>query len=107
MFTLTYEGDRNNEDWNSFEAYLKRVWFSNGIHHHYSNAKFTANFSSDYLSGLLAQTNTKLEGEAFDVIFNDKDAKKVNLSKGVDNVLLSAVNLYGPDSYYCRCREFL
>ena len=61
-----YEGDRNNEDWNNFEVYLKRVWFSNGIHHHYSNAKFTANFSSEYLSGLLAQTNTKLEGEAFD-----------------------------------------
>ncbi|RZP15179.1 MAG: dihydrofolate reductase, partial [Flavobacteriales bacterium] len=94
---LTYEGDRNNEDWNSFETYLKRVWFSNGIHHHYSNAKFTANFSSDYLSGLLAETNTKLEGEAFDVIFNNKDAKKVNLTKDVDNVLLSAVNLYGPD----------
>jgi dipeptidyl-peptidase-3 len=104
-----YEGDRNNEDWNNFEVYLKRVWFSNGIHHHYSNAKFTANFSSEYLSGLLAQTNTKLEGEAFDVIFNDKDEKKVNLSKGVDNVLLSAVNLYGPDvttadveSFYSR-----
>lgn len=92
-----YEGDRNNEDWNNFEVYLKRVWFSNGIHHHYSNAKFKANFSSEYLSGLLAQTNTKLEGEAFDVIFNEKDAKKVNLSKGVDNVLLSAVNLYGPN----------
>ena len=46
---------------------------------------------------MLAKTNTKLEGEAFDVIFNDNDAKKVNLSKGVDNVLLSAVNLYGPD----------
>ena len=92
-----YEGDRNNEDWNNFEVYLKRVWFSNGIHHHYSNAKFTAKFSSEYLSGLLAQTNTKLEGEAFDVIFNDNDAKKVNLSKDVDNVLLSAVNLYGPD----------
>jgi dipeptidyl-peptidase-3 len=94
---FNYLGDRNNEDWNNFEIYLKRVWFSNGIHHHYSNAKFTANFSSEYLSGLLAQTNTKLEGEAFDVIFNDNDAKKVNLSKGLDNVLLSAVNLYGPD----------
>ena len=94
---FNYVGDRNNEDWNNFEIYLKRVWFSNGIHHHYSNAKFTANFSSEYLSGLLAQTNTKLDGEAFDVIFNDNDAKKVNLSKGVDNVLLSAVNLYGPD----------
>ena len=76
-----YEFDRNNEDWNNFEVYLKRVWFSNGIHHHYSNAKFTAKFSSEYLIGLLAQTNTKLEGEAFDVIFNDNDAKKLNLSK--------------------------
>ena len=46
---------------------------------------------------MLAETNTKLEGEAFDVIFNNKDAKKVNLTKDVDNVLLSAVNLYGPD----------
>jgi dipeptidyl-peptidase-3 len=92
-----YSGDKNTEDWNAFETYLKRVWFSNGIHHHYSNAKLQPEFSAEYLSQLLVATNTTLEGEAFDVMFNDKDAKKVNLTKDVDNVLLSAINFYGPD----------
>lgn len=92
-----YEGDKNTEDWRNFETYLKRVWFSGGIHHHYSNAKLDPGFSSDYLKQLLTDTNTKLEGEAFDVIFNDKDSKKVNQAKGVDNVAESAVNFYGPN----------
>ena len=92
-----YAGDKNLEEWKAFEVYLKRVWFSNGIHHHYSNAKLKPEFSSNYLKTLLTETSTVLEGEAFDVIFNDEDAKKVNLTKDVDNVLLSAVNFYGPD----------
>ncbi len=92
-----YSGDKNTEDWKAFETYVKRVWFSNGIHHHYSNDKLKPEFSSEYLKTLLADTNATLEGEAFEVIFNDKDSKKVNLSKGVDNVLMSAVNFYGPD----------
>ncbi|MFD2727753.1 dipeptidyl-peptidase 3 family protein [Hyunsoonleella rubra] len=92
-----YEGDKASEDWKAFEVYLKRVWFSNGIHHHYSNDKLKPGFSSDYLKTLLTETNTTLEGEPFDVIFNDKDSKKVNQSKGVDNVAISAVNFYGPD----------
>ncbi|WP_439153180.1 dipeptidyl-peptidase 3 family protein [Winogradskyella sp.] len=92
-----YEGDKNSADWKAFEVYLKRVWFSNGIHHHYSNDKLKPGFSKDYLNDLLLATNTKLDGEAFDVIFNDKDAKKVNQAKGVDNVALSAVNFYGPN----------
>lgn len=71
-----YNGDKTTEAWNAFETYLKRVWFSNGIHHHYSNDKLKPEFSSDYLKQLLAETNTTLEGEPFDVIFNDKDAKK-------------------------------
>ena len=92
----TYEGDKTTADWVAFEVYLKRVWFSNGIHHHYSNDKIKPGFSSDYLKTLLTATTTTLEGEAFDVIFNDKDAKKVNQAKDVDNVALSAVNFYGP-----------
>jgi len=92
-----YSGDKTTDDWNNFESYLKRVWFSNGIHHHYSNAKLKPDFNKEYLSELLLATNTTLEGEAFDVLFNDKDAKKVNQAKGVDNVLESAVNFYGPD----------
>ncbi|MCW8979907.1 MAG: dipeptidyl peptidase 3 [Altibacter sp.] len=93
----TYEGDKTTDDWKNFEIYLKRVWFSNGIHHHYSNDKLKPDFSADYLRTLLTETSTTLEGEAFDVIFNDKDSKKVNQAKGVDNVALSAVNFYGPN----------
>ena len=92
-----YNGDKTSADWESFETYMKQMWFASGIHHHYSNAKFKPNFTSDYLKGLLAETNTTLEGEAFDVIFNDKDSNKTDQSKGVDNVALSAVNFYGPD----------
>jgi dipeptidyl-peptidase-3 len=93
----TYKGDKTTADWQAFTTYLKRVWFSNGIHHHYSNDKLKPEFSSDYLKQLLAETETSLEGEAFDVIFNDQDLKKVNQAKGVDNVALSAVNFYGPN----------
>ena len=92
-----YDGNKSSEDWKAFENYLKRVWFSSGIHHHYSNDKLKPEFSQDYLKSLLAKTNAQLEGEAFDVIFNDKDLRKVDQSKGVDNVALSAVNFYGPN----------
>jgi dipeptidyl-peptidase-3 len=91
-----YSGDTSSDDWKAFETYLKRIWFSNGIHHHYSNDKMKPEFSSEYLKTLLAETDTVLEGEAFDVIFNDADSKKVNQAKNVDNVGLSAVNFYGP-----------
>ncbi|WP_459212934.1 dipeptidyl-peptidase 3 family protein [Aquimarina rhabdastrellae] len=91
----TYTGDKTSDDWKAFETYLKRVWFSNGIHHHYSNDKIKPEFSQDYLSSLLAATATELPKEVYEVIFNDKDAKKVNLAKGIDNVAASAVNFYG------------
>ena len=108
----SFEGDKTSEGWNAFEIYLKRVWFSNGIHHHYSNAKIKPDFSSEYLKTLLSETNTTLEGDAFNVIFNDADSKKVNQAKDVDNVLLSAVNFYGPDvtnadvaSFYAKMKS--
>ncbi|NNK86769.1 MAG: dihydrofolate reductase [Flavobacteriaceae bacterium] len=94
---LNYDGDRESDDWKAFEVYLKRIWFSNGIHHHYSNAKMKPDFDASYLTELMEATATTLEQEAFDMIFNDADAKKVNKAKDVDNVLLSAVNFYGPD----------
>lgn len=93
----SYDGDKTTEDWKNFEVYIKRVWFSNGIHHHYSNAKIKPDFDKAYFSSLLKATNTSLKPEAIDVIFNDKDAKKVNLSKDADIVLESAINFYGPD----------
>lgn len=93
---LNYDGDKASEDWKAFETYLKRVWFSNGIHHHYSFDKLKAEFSPEYLKSLLSATNITLEGEAFEVIFNDQDLKKINQVKGVDHVAQSAVNFYGP-----------
>ncbi|TYP70913.1 dipeptidyl-peptidase 3 family protein [Aquimarina intermedia] len=92
----TYEGDKSTVSWNAFKTYLKRVWFSNGIHHHYSNDKIKPEFDRDYLSTLLAATKTELPKAAYEVIFNDEDKKKVNQAKGVDNVAASAVNFYGP-----------
>ncbi|MBE15501.1 MAG: dihydrofolate reductase [Cytophagaceae bacterium] len=93
----TYKGDKNTENWKQFEIYLKRLWFSNGIHHHYSNDKMKPGFGEGYLKELLEATNTTLDGEAFAVLFNDKDSKKVNLSKDADIVLESAINFYGPE----------
>ena len=92
-----YDGDKTSDDWNAFETYLKRVWFSNGIHHHYSADKFKPEFSSDYFTYLLKESDTELKDEAFEVIFNDADSKKINLAKGVDNIALSAVNFYSPN----------
>ena len=92
-----FKGDKTTDDWKAFEVYLKRVWFSNGIHHHYSNDKLEPGFDRTYLNALLSETNTKMDGMAFNAIFNDKDTKKVNQAKGMDNVALSAVNFYGPD----------
>jgi len=94
---VNYQGDRTTKLWGDFTTYLKRVWFSNGIHHHYSNDKIKPDFAIKELSGLLKETNTVLDIDAFEVIFNDKDVKKVNQAKGVDNVALSAINFYGPN----------
>ena len=92
-----YEGDKENKDWKNFEIYLKRIWFSNGIHHHYSNDKFDPVFSDIYLNYLLSETETVLNTDAFNIIFNEKDSKKVNLDASKGLVIGSAVNFYGED----------
>ncbi len=93
----SYSGDKESEDWKNFETYIKRVWFSNGIHHHYSNDKIKPEFSKEYLDKLLADTKTELTGEPYEVIFNDKDAKKVNLDPNKGLLKGSSINFYGPD----------
>lgn len=92
-----YKGDTTTQDWKNFETYLKRIWFANGIHHHYSNDKMKPAYSKEYLETLIAETGADLSGEPLEVLFNDKDNKKVNQAKGVDNVKMSAVNFYGPN----------
>ena len=101
-----YEGDKTSEDWKNFETYVKRVWFSNGIHHHYSMDKIKPGFSKEYFDTLLSETNTDLSGEAYEVIFNNEDVKKVNLDESKGLVEGSAVNFYGDDISAEEVAEF-
>jgi dipeptidyl-peptidase-3 len=95
---LNYKGDTSTEDWNNFLTYTKRVWFANGIHHHYSMAKFTPDFSKEYFMSLMEETGSSLNDEALMAIFDENfDAKKVNLDPEKGLVLGSAVNFYAPD----------
>lgn len=90
-----YKGNKTSADWKNFEIYLKRVWFSNGIHHHYSSDKIRPDFSKDYFNGLLAETKSALAPEIVEILFNDADAKKVNLDESKGLLAGSAVNFYG------------
>lgn len=93
-----YGGDKTSEDWKNFEVYLKRIWFSNGIHHHYSYEKFKPEFSREFLSSILSETGNSLSDEVMEVIFNPSvDNKKVSKEKGVDLLQASAVNFYDPE----------
>ncbi|MFT6166877.1 MAG: dipeptidyl-peptidase-3 [Vicingaceae bacterium] len=97
-------------DYEALMVYLKRVWFSNGIHHHYSNQKFEPEFSRAFFEkavGELAveklplkdgQTKEDLIATLGEVIFNPEIApKKVNLNSEIDMVAASAVNFYSED----------
>ncbi len=90
-----YSGSKNDDNWKKFEIYLKRVWFSNGIHHHYSNDKIKPGFPQTYLQKLLKDTKTNLDASIVEILFNDVDGKKVNLNEAKGLVQGSAVNFYG------------
>ncbi|MEJ2615112.1 MAG: dihydrofolate reductase, partial [Ignavibacteriaceae bacterium] len=103
----SYKGDRNTDDFKHFMVYTKRVWFSNGIHHHYSNQKFKPEFSKEYFIELAKNSDDKnlplKKDESADeflkriipVIFDPKIAPiKVNLAPGQDLIKTSAVNFY-------------
>lgn len=104
---LHYQGDRSSESFKALEIYLKRVWFSNGIHHHYACDKFVPGFTSGYLKEVLEALDPAVlplqEGEnlqvmcdrLFPVIFDpDVMPKRVNQADGEDLVLTSAANYY-------------
>lgn len=92
-----YTGDKTTALWGYFEKYLKRLWFSNGIHHHYSNDKFDPEFTAEELNMLMEATNTTLDPLAFEAIFSDSDSKKVNRDPKLDVIQHSAINFYAPD----------
>lgn len=103
----TYSGDRTAPEFQQFMTYVKRVWFSNGIHHHYSNKKFLPEFSKEYLTKLIAgsdefefplqnrETLDDLLKNISSYIFDPNVAPmKVNQADGVDLITSSAVNFY-------------
>ncbi len=93
-----YKGDKSSTDWKNLLLYAKNVWFSNGIHHHYSNDKFKPGFSKDYLMDLLSETGITLTDEALQAMFEtEMDAKKINQDPSKDLVKGSAVNFYDSD----------
>ena len=96
----------DSEDWNKFEEYAKRFFFSNGVHHHYSNLKFVPECSFEFFTELIKKTDaaklplagksvdeflTSMKSIMFDINF---EGKKVDLASGIDNVKASANNFY-------------
>lgn len=93
-----FEGDRGTQGWNRFETYLKRIWFSNGIHHHYSNTKLQPGFSETYADYLLEATSLTISDELRAVIFDPTvESKKVEQDATKGLVEGSSVNFYAPD----------
>ena len=102
-----YKGDRKSKDFQGLTLYLKRVWFSAGIHHHYGNEKFVPEFSEKWLRTTLASLNYKVEDEVLDAIFNPNTFKmRVNQKDGDDLVLTSAGNYYGHDVTQAEAEQF-
>lgn len=102
-----YKGDKNIPDFKAMEVYLKRVWFSNGIHHHYGSEKFVPGFTPEFFRQAVqsvdaatlplaeGQTVEQLCEEVFPVIFDPTVMpKRVNQAAGEDLVLTSACNYY-------------
>ncbi len=98
---------RDNDDFRALTVYLKRIWFSNGIYHHYGCEKFTPAFSPDYLRQVLKQVDAThlpladnqnvdaLCDELFPIIFDPNILpKRVNKADGEDLVVTSACNFY-------------
>ncbi len=95
-----YEGDRTSAEWLALECYHKKVWFANGIHHHYSGAKFTPRFSKEYFAEVVRATFEGERGEEIleqisDVIFDASlYPQRVSREAGTDIIKESACNYY-------------
>ena len=90
-----YEGDRTTEEWKQFETYAKRVFFSNGIHHHYAEDKFFPECSEEYFRSLMTATGAEADCDALlTVIFDPAIYPARKVQSGNDIVVESAVNFY-------------
>lgn len=113
-----FSGDRSSADFAAFAVYMKRVWFSNGIHHHYGCEKFQPGFTQEFLHQALGQLQAEhialgyssleaLEQELFPVIFDPSVMpKRVNQAAGEDLLLTSACNYYAPSITQAEAEEF-
>lgn len=103
-----YSGDKADKNYQEFETYLKRVWFSNGIHHHYGEEKFLPGFSKEFFEAEVKKLPTDkvpvMENQTVEDFFTMIEpvmfdpnvmAKKVNQADGVDLIKTSANNYYG------------
>ena len=93
----TYEGDKSCPEFTAMEKYLKKVWFANGIHHHYSNDKFAPEFSREWFAEQLKGVDTGVVSheELLEVIFNPAlYSSRLNQTAGVDMIAASAGNYY-------------
>lgn len=113
-----FSGDRSSADFAAFAVYMKRVWFSYGIHHHYGCEKFQPGFTQEFLHQALEQLQAEhialgyssleaLEQELFPVIFDPSVMpKRVNQAAGEDLLLTSACNYYAPGITQAEAEEF-
>lgn len=119
-----YKGDKDTPDFKAMEVYLKRLWFSNGIHHHYGSEKFIPGFTPDFFKQALndvdeqnlplniGQTPEDLYSEVYSIIFDPKVMpKRVNQAAGEDLILTSACNYYEgvnqkeAEDFYARMKK--
>ncbi len=98
-----YDGDRTTPEWKALEKYLKKVWFANGIHHHYSNDKFVPEFPKEYFLAVaesipvekFGDEHNALRAVVCEAIFNPELYKtQLNQAEGQDLVATSANNYY-------------
>lgn len=114
-----WQGDRKGKFFTELTTYLKQVWFSSGIHHHYGCEKFTPGFTADELRAALeqlpanklplaqGQTLSAFCDEIFPVIFDPTVmVMRVNQKDGDDLVLTSASNYYAPGITQAEAEEF-
>ncbi len=119
-----YAGDRESEDFKNFEVYLKRVWFANGIHHHYGCDKFAPEFSQEFFAEAVKAVDPQklplTEGANVDDLINTLTpvifdpavmAKRVNQADGEDLIATSACNYYDgvtqaeAEAFYAKMKD--
>ena len=119
---LNYQGDKTDAQWKAFEQYMKQIWFANGIHHHYSSAKFNPEFTQEWFEAQISQLPETVKNEELQqnlampdlmrAIFDPSFMSiKTNQANGVDLIATSANNYYEGltqkevENYYAKLKN--